>query len=455
MTFDSRSAYFNRVRRQVWHLHRFLKRQLDDLKTREHQVALRKFWTLITFHLPKMMTKLLLLPWAIFGLLVIRLFRPILKIRIGPINVTRVGHLVLDVEMMLTEDEFRRGSNPDRVFDVWYPWSGKLGVANSYILDLWKRRLFLVPRLIAEPVDSLNRLLPGGDANIIPYRKGVPLQLGQHHDIMGARKVIDPHLVMPEEDVAKARDLVARLGILPSDKFVCLQVRDSAYLRWQTGRNWFDDPDRNAEIDDYVPAVGLLIERGYKVVRMGVVAEKPLRGSWGNNQVVDLPFCDLRSELLDVYFGTHCRFFVTTGSGIDALAHASRIPLVTTNVSDYIRDLFLTHESISIIRRPIEASSHREVSLREFVASGFHMLKPEELSEKGIRFIPNTPEEIADAVAEAIDADEQGFELYLERMIDESGQAQFRDAFPTWMFEGGVRGVVSPRFLCRHSRFVS
>jgi len=455
MTSHSRSAYLRRIKRQVWHVQRFLKRQSDDLDSLNSQVLLRKLRTFLTIHVPKSLAKLLLLPWAIAGTLIIRTLRPVIKIRLGSINVTRVGHLVLDVEMILSEDEVRQKTKPIKTLDIWYPWVGNLGVANSYILSLWKKRLLVVPRLLAEPVDSLNRLLPGGDENIIPYRKGIPMQLGQHHDIQGARRIVKSHLEMPGEDIVKATELAAELGILPSDKFVCLQVRDSAYLRWQTGRNWFDDPDRNAEIDDYVPAVGLLIERGYKVVRMGVVAEKPLRGSWGNNQVVDLPFCDLRSELLDVYFGTHCRFFVTTGSGIDALAHASRIPLVTTNVSDYIRDLFLTHESISIIRRPIEASSHREVSLREFVASGFHMLKPEELSEKGIRFIPNTPEEIADAVAEAIDADEQGFELYLERMIDESGQAQFRDAFPTWMFEGGVRGVVSPRFLCRHSRFVS
>jgi len=402
-----------------------------------------------------MATSFLMLPWAIAGVLVIRVLKPFIKIRFAPINATRVGHLVLDVEMMLTEDEFRRKTNPIRVLDVWYPWVGNLGVANSYILNLWRQRLFVLPRILAGPIDSLNRMLPGGDTNIFPYRKGIPMQLGQHHDIYGARRAVQTHLEMPASDVRRAQEIAADLGILPSDKFVCLQVRDSAYLRWQTGRDWFDDPDRNSEIGDYVRAASFMLERGYKVIRMGVVAEKPFLGPWGKGEVVDLPFTDERSDLLDAYFGLHCSFFVTTGSGIDALAHAGRIPLVTTNVSDYLRDLFLTHETVSIVRIPVEASTGRVIPLKEFVDYGFHLLKPEDLSKEGISFVANSSEEIAEVVTETVGAIEMGFETFLSRSMDEELQVLFRSALPAWACAGGVRGVVSPSFLRRHVEFIS
>lgn len=351
---------------------------------------------------------------------------------------------------MLTEDEFlkRKGEKP--TLDLWYVWRGRLGVSNKFVLDIWKRQLHVLPYFLLEPVDSLNRLLPGGDPNIFPYRKGVQDQMGQHHDIFGARRSVAPHFRLSSEDVEVGMKSAESLGISPTDKLVCLQVRDSAYLRQQTGRDWFDDVERNADIGNYVSAVKFLTERGIKLVRMGVVAGQRLIGPWSDDMVVDLPFSSRRSELLDVFIGSRCKFFVTTGSGIDAVAHALRIPLVTTNISNFERDLFLTHESITIFRRPVELETGRLVSLAEFIDSGSFKKSAHQLRDEGIGFIENSPEEIADVIAEAFKAQNEGFEEYLFKAIKQDIQQQVCEIFPNWLKCGGVRGVISPSFLIRH-----
>jgi putative glycosyltransferase (TIGR04372 family) len=275
----------------------------------------------------------------------------------------------------------------------------------------------------------------------------VPNQLGQHHDIYGSRRSVRSHFELSVEDLARAIRAAEELGIQPNDRFVCLQVRDSAYLRWQTGKAWFDNPDRNANIEDYVSAVMSLVGMGYKVIRMGVVAERPLVGPWSGDMVIDLPFSDARTELLDVYFGSRCKFFITTASGIDAVAHAMRVPLVMTNVSDYVRDLFLTHESISILRHPIEHKTSRTIPFVEFFDQGFHLLRTQDLIRRGVVFRHNSPDEIKNVVDEMMIAMNIGFATYLGEHLETMEQREFRRCVPEWMLAGGVRGLVSSSFL--------
>lgn len=441
------SKYVGRMNRQFGHLKRFIARQVVELRSAGGRVVLLKLRTMILVHAPRLTMRAVLLPWAVLGVIVVRSLRPLIQIRLSPINATRVGHLLLDVDMMLREDEVNRKPGGRPRLDIWYPWSGRLGVANQYILDVWRRKLNVLPKTIVEPIDWLNRMIPGGDANIFPYRKGMPNQLGQHHDICGVRRSVRSHFELSDEDLARAIRGAEDLGIQPNDKFVCLQVRDSAYLRWQTGTDWLDHPERNANIEDYVPAVKALVDAGYKVVRMGVVAERPLIGPWSEDSIVDLPFSGRRTELLDLYLGSRCSFFVTTGSGIDAVAHAMRVPLVTTNISDCVRDLFLTHESISIMRHPIEGDTARAIPMKEFFDRGLHLLKLEELTQKGVTFRHNSPSEIKNVIDEMVTAMEVGFEAFLGQHLDSVEQLEFRRCIPEWMLEGGVRGLISPSFL--------
>ncbi len=442
--------YRRRLNRQMGHIHRFLCRQIHEIRLSNPDVLKQKFKTAFLFYLPNVLRRILLLPWALFGVLVIRCIRPFLRIRISPINATRIGHLILDTEMMLTEDKFLERKRARPTVDLWYVWKGRLGVSNKFVLDVWKRQLHVLPSFLLEPVDSLNRLLPGGDSNIFPYRKGVPDQMGQHHDIFGARRAITPHFRLSSADIEAGTKAAETLGIAPTDKLVCLQVRDSAYLRQQTGRDWFDDPGRNAQIDSYVPAAKLLTEKGIKLVRMGVVAEQKLVGPWSDDMVLDLPFSSRRSELLDIYLGSRCDFFVTTGSGIDAVAHALRVPLVTTNISNFERDLFLTHDSITIFRRPVELETGRLVSLTEFFETGDFRKPAEQLQGEGIGFIENSSSEILDVISEAAEAEREGFDEYLGRIKELELQREALDIFPAWFKCGGVKGIISPSFLKRH-----
>ena len=67
------------------------------------------------------------------------------------------------------------------------------------------------------------------------------------------------------------------LGIPAGMKYVCLAVRDGAYMRAvDTIRNWDYHDYRDSRIVDYEAMVVRLVERGYAVIRMGRIVEAGL-----------------------------------------------------------------------------------------------------------------------------------------------------------------------------------
>ena len=76
--------------------------------------------------------------------------------------------------------------------------------------------------------------------------------------------------------------------------FVCLHIRDSAYLAAVTNAlgekadYWDYHSYRNSDIDNCREAIVYLIERNYWVFRMGKVVEKPLL--IGHKNFIDYPY---------------------------------------------------------------------------------------------------------------------------------------------------------------------
>ena len=66
-----------------------------------------------------------------------------------------------------------------------------------------------------------------------------------------------------------------KCGIKEYDKFVCLHVRDSAYLK-DLSKELVHHNFRDADIDTYIDAVKEIIRRGYFVIIMGVYSNKKI-----------------------------------------------------------------------------------------------------------------------------------------------------------------------------------
>ncbi len=144
----------------------------------------------------------------------------------------------------------------------------------------------------------INDLIPGGSVHRIPaMHKGRDMD----RNLQKTRARFD---FMSAEDVA-AEEWLKRRGWTEGEPFVCLIVRDSAYLGSSslhalTGgeTRWSYHNYRDSDIYIFGDAARALIERGYWVIRMGQAVRKPFPVS--HPHIIDYPFVEDRDDLLDI-----------------------------------------------------------------------------------------------------------------------------------------------------------
>lgn len=399
----------------------------------------------ITFgrSLPHVLRFIVCFPPALVVVILARLVRPFIRIRFASLNASRLGHLALDAEMMLCESKGLQEDLAARTLDVWCVWTGVLPIANQYLLRLWKRSIIVLPEAIGQTILQANGLLPGADAHLIPYRKGragvVNHLQGDPHDCFYR---YPPHIEIPSIDVEGSLVELERLGVPRGAKFVCLAVRDPAYLSDFRHVGLGDHDYRNAVIDDYVAAAECMASRGIYVLRMGKEVSTALECS--SDLVIDYANSGLRTEMLDVFLASRCEFCVSSGNGFDALALLFRRPVLYTNLSQ-LDQIALNFDTRFIPRNFSSIADGRLLSASEVYGSGLHVIKStRELAQAGVTQIPNSGQEIADAVEEFIDRRSEFREL----------QTRFLERVPPYLKTGRILGGICGSFLLKYPHWM-
>lgn len=434
------------IGRRLHHFGRFVRLNLRDLRSMDAAMLRRKLRTLVVHHLRSRAVSLVLLPFTVPIALSLRLLRPAVVVRLGSINASRIGHLALDPEMCASEKEV--GAWPTRrpVFDVWYVWRGAYPVANRQLLTMWRRSLRVWPSWLWRRVDDVSRVLPGGAAHVVPFRKGSPgLPDHQQGDAFGAMRRTRPHLAFTDNEVRAARREIEAAGQDPLARHVCVLVRDPAYQRLVVPGDHSNNDFRDSDVAKFVPAMRWLADQGVVVYRMGAVVREPL--SEAHPRVVDYATIGMRSELLDVWLAATCEFFLSTATGLDAVAIAFRRDRVFADLGQ-LMSLCLTYPGLSIPKLLRSESDGRLLTLRESVAAGaLTFVDTVDLTRRGLGLRPNTPEEILAVVREA---HERRSGTWVSRPDEDHLQHRLREALPESMTVGGVVGRVGYEFLRDH-----
>lgn len=368
--------------------------------------------------------KVVLLPVALPVVLVIRLISSWLLIRIGVLISERIGHFAANTEMYLCERD--AGINvPNKPYiDIWY-YGGP--ICNKQLAQMWGRVLRIYPSPVLSLVNRLNALFPGHKE----YRIGNNAQWDR--DVNNLIERFPPHLrYLPEEEQRGQAGLKA-LGIPDGAPFVCLGVRDSAYLaKTHPFDDWHYHDYRDSTISNYVLASHELAIRGYYVVRMGAIVKEAFPVS--HPMIIDYATNGMRSDFMDIYLGAKCNFFISTGTGLDAVPYIFRRPLLHVNYAPVEYLFTYISNSLTIIKKRWLRYKKRFMTFREIFASGAGLfLDSQQFEENGIELIENTPEEIAAAVLE-MEARLNGRWETTEE--DEELQKRFWDIFP--------KDIVSP-----------
>lgn len=128
-----------------------------------------------------------------------------------------------------------------------------------------------------------------------------------------------PPLIALEPEIKAIGEKFLNLIGHSGKEFICLHVRES------TG-----GPGNNcdADIKSYLPAIAEIIKRGGLVVRLG----KQKMTSVGNfDGFIDLSNMPERTDELDCYFLSECRFMIGTGSGPLSVPPTFGKPVIYTN----------------------------------------------------------------------------------------------------------------------------
>lgn len=198
------------------------------------------------------------------------------------------------------------------------------------------------------------------------------------------------------EKRARAHALRLEMGIPEDAWFVGLHVRQRGFYNPKE-----EATCRNASIADYIPAIREITARGGWVVRLGDKSMTPLPQL---ERVIDYPHTPFKSDLMDMYFLSECRFYVGMTSGILDTAWLFQRPMVLTNMTTWSFAYPRRPGDIGLTKHVFSKPLGRFLSLQELLetpweAQHFHSFGADfDMSD-------NSPEEIREAVVEFLDND--------------------------------------------------
>lgn len=425
------SAYWRKVAR-------FLKRQVQQVREGGWPVFWRKVFELFKL--------LLLLPFAMPVVLLIRLLRPIIVIRIGRLICERIGHFAANTEVYLCERDAGISCPRQRFIDIWYRWYNLTSVCSNIQLDkMWGRTLIILPAVIAHPVYRLNLLLPGAKAHIIPCDDC-------QRDVHNVLERFPPHLSFLPKEEEQGRACLRAMNVPEGAPFVCFHARDSVYLK--TIYKKFDasyHDYRDSNIRNYLLAAEELTRRGYYAIRMGSVVAEALNIS--NPMIVDYASNGQRTDFMDIYLGAKCHFFISSGTGIDSIPEIFRRPHMFVNLLPLERAHTWNATHVFIPKKHWLRSEHRFMTFREIIDSGAgRFMYTQQFEQCGIELVENTPEEIA---ALAIEMDERLKGTWRTIDEDEELQRRFWALYKPSELHGKINSRVGADFLRQNRNWLT
>jgi putative glycosyltransferase (TIGR04372 family) len=298
---------------------------------------------------------------------------------------------------------------------------GDKPIANEQLVSMWRRVLCLWPAWFLAPIDRINRLIPGGALHEINTNT-------QHdRDVHNLLDRFPPHLQFTTEEESRGEDALRAMGIPVNAQFICLNVRDSAYLTAHlSGGDFAYHNYRDGDIKKYVLASEELADRGYFLIRMGAKVNMPI--SSAHPKIIDYATNGMRSEFMDIYLGAKCFFAISTATGWDAVPYIFRRPICYVGILPV--GYFMTFKlgTLLITKHHWDKEDRRELSLREIFnrGLGFCMLASE-YESKCVELLENSPEEIRDVAIEMAERLEGTWQPHAE---DEALQQRFWKIYP-------------------------
>ena len=259
--------------------------------------------------------KIILLPFALITVTGFALFRPLVLIQIHKVIDWRIGHFATNSEITRLKTIDYNNHHAKKLLTIYY--FGSKIPSNNFLREIWNQNLPSVRGhwgwLLNAITSKLANMNSSTDSTNIDLSG---LLLSENKPILALKRKHRSEI-----------DLIKNL--CNGDSFVCLNVRDSAFMSATRKRDMSYHNYRDSDISTYVKAAEVLAEMGYTVFRMGAIVKEPLISK--HPRVVNYATNGMRTEFLDIFLGAHCTFCISTGSGWDSVPTIFRRPIMLVN----------------------------------------------------------------------------------------------------------------------------
>jgi putative glycosyltransferase (TIGR04372 family) len=313
-----------------------------------------------------------------------------------------MGHFALNTELYCCERDAEINLPSQRHIDLFCL---RKYVCNRQLEKMWRRsRLIILPRWLLIPLSRVNRFF----SLFISTGKEHEIEetSNDDRDVYNLLDKFSSHISFTDKEKLKGKEILKKFGLTKNAKFVCLIVRDAGYLNRHIEHEYEDRWQylsyRDEDINKYVLAAEELARRGYYVFRMGIKVLKPLKSS--NPKVIDYANSDMRSDFMDIYLGAKCNFFISQGSGMDAvsvifhrpIAYISHVPF-----GNFMRKHNNNKKTLVLTKHHINKKNQQELTISEiFSANVAFAYTSDEYKLNDVELEENSPEEIRDLVIE-------------------------------------------------------
>jgi len=289
------------------------------------------------------------------GTLFVFLISPFVCVRVARVNSKRLGHFLMEF------DWYSSNVLEDRDQYIWdfFYFSGE--VCNKFLESKWKKGWNVFPAILLNPIYLVLRSIgPLGSKHVVP--------LPVRPNSFSALDNLPSAIHFTAEEIVEGNRALRNLGVSPSDKVVCLFVRDSAYQKTISAADSQFSAYRDSNVNDYVPAIHSLIADGYKVIRMGKVSS-------GSTQIESPGFVDYvqspyKSDLLDFYLVFISTYSICTDSGSMQIPISLRKPFGLVNVPG-MHGLISSHYlKLFQFKTFYDSPSGKELTLRDLLNRG-------------------------------------------------------------------------------------
>lgn len=336
---------------------------------------------------------------SIFFLLIILLISKILLIKIGFLHSNRIGHFAANTELYL----IKKKKFGIKSLDLFY--LGRKNISNNYLEKLWRKKIIILPYELLRGLDLIIRATPLKKKFSCNYFSNTD------RDLYGLYEKFPPTITV---DCKDKRDLLEKFNLTKNDKIVCINVRDSEYLKTLYDPKYHNlsyHNFRDCKIENFELAINYLLKLNYKVFRVGVKKKTFLNISHQN--YFDKTYSVNREDSTDILLAENCNFCISVGSGFDALPRLFRKPILFVNFIPIINYHSFCKKDLTICKHLYQKD---KISIENIFKKKLYGALTEFYKNNNLQVIENTPEEILAATKEMVLRIENNFNLKAENL---------------------------------------